>query len=107
MKLTFDTYGNEKQKLCAEKWCDKTTRNIVYGGAKGGGKSYVGVSLIFGDAFIYPNTHYFIARKSLTNIRKFTIPSIIEVFQHWGINEKYYKYNGQDNYYQLYTFQLK
>ena len=67
------------------------------------GKSYLGVSLIFGDAFIYPGTSYFIARKSLTNIRKFTIPSIHEVFGHWGINSSMWKYNGQDNYYELYN----
>jgi hypothetical protein len=80
---------------------DDTTADIVYGGSKGSGKSYLGVSLIFGDAFIYPGTAYFIARKSLTNIRKFTIPSIHEVFEHWGINSTQWSYNGQDNYYKL------
>jgi phage terminase large subunit len=101
MQLKFDTNGNDKQKQVARYWLDNETTDIVYGGSKGSGKSYLGVSLIFGDAFIYPGTHYFIARKSLTNIRKFTIPSIHEVFSHWGINEKQWKYNGQDNYYEL------
>lgn len=101
--VTFNTHGNEKQKEVARLWVDKTTTDIVYGGSKGSGKSFLGVSLIFGDAFIYPGTHYFIARVSLTNIRKFTIPSILEVFQIWGITEKYYKYNGQDNYYELHN----
>jgi len=101
MKLTFNTYGNEKQKEVARYWLDKETSDIVYGGSKGSGKSYLGVSLIFGDAFIYPETSYFIARKSLTNIRKFTIPSIHEVFAHWKITSAYWKYNGQDNYFEL------
>ncbi len=103
MKLTFDTNGNDKQKQVAQYWIDKTTSDIVYGGSKGSGKSYLGVSLIFGDAFIYPGTHYFIARVSLTNIRKFTIPSINEVFEHWGITPNMYKYNGQDNFYELHN----
>lgn len=103
MKLTFDTHGNEKQKEVARLWIDKTTTDIVYGGSKGSGKSYLGVSLIFGDAFIYPDTAYFIARKSLTNIRKFTIPSIHEVFRHWGITDKHWRYNGQDNYFELHN----
>lgn len=103
MKLIFDTHGNDKQKQVARYWIDPLVNDIVYGGSKGSGKSYLGVSLIFGNAFIYPGTHYFIARKSLTNIRKFTIPSIHEVFGHWNINENYYRYNGQDNYYELHN----
>lgn len=103
MQIVFDTKNNDKQKTCAKYWIDSETTDIVYGGSKGSGKSFLGVSLIFGDAFIYPNTSYFIARKSLTNIRKFTIPSIHEVFNIWGITTNHYKYNGQDNYYQLHN----
>lgn len=103
MKLIFDTHGNDKQKQVARYWIDNETTDIVYGGSKGSGKSYLGVSLIFGDAFLYPCTAYFIARKSLTNIRKFTIPSIYEVFQHWGIQPNMWKYNGQDNFYELHN----
>jgi phage terminase large subunit len=103
MKLTFDTGGNDKQKQVCKYWIDNETTDIVYGGSKGSGKSYLGVSLIFGDAFIYPGTSYFIARKSLTNIRKFTIPSIHEVFGHWGITPNMYNYNGQDSFYELHN----
>jgi hypothetical protein len=99
----FDTNGNSKQKHVAKLWIDKTTTDIVYGGSKGSGKSFLGASLIFGDAFLYPETSYFIARVSLTNIRKFTIPSIMEVFQIWGITQKYWRYNGQDNFYELHN----
>jgi len=101
MKLTFDTCGNEKQKDCARAWLDNSIEDIIYGGAKGTAKSFTGCALIFGDAFIYPETHYFIARKELNNIRKFTIPSIHEVFNLWGITHEYYTFNGQDNYYTL------
>ena len=102
-KLLFDSHENEKQKYAASLWIDRVTSDIVYGGSKGSGKSYLGVSMIFGDAFIYPETFYFIARKSLTNLRKFTIPSIHEVFNHWEIGPEYWKYNGQDNYFTLYN----
>src|SRR5690606_17957490 len=60
-------------------------------------------SLIFGDASMYPETHYFIARKKLNDIRKYTIPSIHEVFNHWGLSSKYFSFNGQDNYFTLYN----
>ncbi len=103
MEIVFNTFGNSKQKEVCRLWSDSVTADIVYGGSKGSGKSYLGCSLIFGDAFTYPETHYFIARDSLTNIRKFTIPSIHEVFEHWGIGPEYYEYNGQDNYFTCYN----
>ena len=103
MIIKLDTHGNDKQKQVCKLWIDNTTTDIAYGGSKGSGKSYLMVSLIFGDAFLYPGTMYFIARKSLTNIRKFTIPSIHEVFGHWGITDKQWKYNGQDNFYELHN----
>jgi len=103
VKLTFDTHGNTKQMELAKAWLDGSVNDIVYGGSKGSGKTHGGVNLIFGDAFIYPETHYFIARKELNNIRKYTIPSIHEVFGMWGITSEYYSFNGQDNYYTLYN----
>lgn len=102
-QISFNVNGNLKQLECVKYWIDKETIDIVYGGSKGSAKSFTGCSLIFGDALIYPETHYFIARKTLTDLRKFTIPSIHEVLNNWGITQNYYKYNGQDNYFELYN----
>lgn len=102
MKITFDCHGNDKQKQAFIYWADKTTEEIVYGGSKGSAKSYTGAALIFGDALLYPGTHYFIARKSLNDLRKFTTPTIHELFDNWGLNKKgYLDYNGMDNYFTL------
>jgi hypothetical protein len=103
MKLIFDTNGNDKQKEMARAWINPSISDIVYGGSKGSGKSFGGINLIFGDAFLYPETHYFIARKKLNDIRKFTIPTIHEVFNHWGIKSNHYQFNGTDNFYTLYN----
>lgn len=104
MKLSFDTRGNEKQKECVRAWIDPTVSDIVYGGAKGGSKSFTGCKLIFGDALMYPETFYFIARKELSALRKFTIPSIHECFDDWKIDiNRYAKFNGQDNYFLCYN----
>lgn len=103
MTLEFNSFENDKQKLAASYWADSTTMEIAYGGSKGSGKSYLGCSMIFGDALIYPETFYFIARKQLNDLRKYTIPSIYEVFGNFGISEKYFSYNGQDNYFSLYN----
>lgn len=103
MELAFKT-KNPKQLLASQYWIDDVTEEILYGGGKGGGKSYLGVSLIFGDALIYPETHYFIARQELTDLRKFTIPTIHEVFKNWGLKiDDYATFNGQDNVFTLYN----
>lgn len=101
IELVFDTNENEKQKEACRYWIDDITFDIVYGGSKGSGKSYLGCSLIFGDAFLYPETHYFIARKKLNDLRKYTIPSIYEVFETWGITEDQYRFDGKDNFFEL------
>lgn len=103
MILEFNTHGNEKQKECARAWCDNSVIDIAYGGSKGSAKSFTGCSLIFGDGFIYPKTHYFIARRSLNDLRKFTIPSIYEVFEKWKLTDKYYKLDSKDNFFTLYN----
>jgi phage terminase large subunit len=101
MKLVFDTQGNEKQKEVARAWIDPTVTDIVYGGSKGSGKSFLGCSLIFGTALMYPGTHLFVARESLTDLRKFTMPSIAEVLTLWKVPPALWTYNGQDNVYNL------
>lgn len=102
MKLQFDP--NEKQKVAVRLWADNVTEEIVYGGAKNGGKSFLGATCIFHDALVYPDTMYFIARETLGDLRKYTIPTIHERFSKWNIDiQKYARYNGQDNYFQCYN----
>ena len=96
-------YHNEKQRQCFEAWKSSEVRDIVYGGAKGGAKSYTGAACIFHDALVYPETHYFIARDSLSDLRKYTIPTIIEFLNNIGVDQKYYSFNGQDNFFKLYN----
>lgn len=101
MQIQFKT-KNPKQLQASEAWVDDSTLEILYGGGKGGAKSYTGVSLIFGSAHVYPETNWFIARKELIDLKKFTIPSIHEVHQHWGLDiEKYLSFDGQLNVFTL------
>lgn len=64
---------------------DKKVKEVLFGGAKNGGKSYLGASWIFSSAIIYPETFYFIARKELHQLKSFTIPTIMEWFKNVGI----------------------
>lgn len=95
MQVKFDTYGNDKQLLAAKYWADKSTKILTYGGSKGSGKSHLGCSLILGNALMFPGTRYFIARKTLADLVKHTMSSIIKVLDDWKIPKSGYKYNGQ------------
>ncbi len=103
MEIVFDTRGNDKQKEVCKHWVDDSVTDITYGGSKGSGKSFLGVNLIFGDALTYPETFYFIARKQLIDLRKYTIPTIYEVFEKWELSQKYFKYQGNDNYFLMHN----
>ena len=103
MQIEFNAHGNKKQLEACRYWIDNSVNDIVYGGSKGSGKSFLYCSLISGDALIYPGTHYFIARKRLNDIRKYTIPSMHEVMRAYGLDDSYYKYNGQDNFFEFYN----
>jgi hypothetical protein len=93
-----------KQIEAAEYWNDNTTEEILFGGAKGGTKSFTGSALIFIDALLYPGTYYFIARQNLNDLTKYTTASITEVFSFMHIPfEKYVNYNGQNSYFELYN----
>jgi phage terminase large subunit len=98
MKLKFDAHGNAKQVEAWEYWTKPGVDDIVYGGSKGSGKSFLGCSIIFSMALMYPGTQWFIARKTLNDLRKHTTQSIAEVLQGWGCAELV-KFNGQDNKY--------
>lgn len=99
MEINFTT-SSARQKEAAAAWLDPDITEIIYGGAKGGGKSYLGASLIFSSALMYPGTRYFIARKQLIDLRIHTIPTIDKVFKGWGLKvEDFGKYNGQDHCY--------
>lgn len=102
-EIPFTSYGNLKQEECYNAWNDPTVSEIVYGGAKGGAKSYTGASLILMDALTFPETTYFIARETLTDLRKYTIPTIFEVIGNMGIDRNYLKFNGQDSYFTCYN----
>lgn len=100
--LTFDTKGNDKQKAAAVAWLDPVLNVIVYGGSKNSGKSFLLCSLLVADALTYPDTEYFIARKKLNDLRKFTKASILEVLRIYGVSKKAYKYDGTDNHFEFF-----
>lgn len=86
-------------------WADADTgvMDIVYGGAKAGGKSYLMCMLLAGNAIVYPDTRYFIARAELKDLRQstsFTMKKLLT--DKWGLKEdRDFRFNGQDNFWQF------
>ena len=76
MEIIFDTKWKQKSRKSALK------RGLILTYQKSRTEEaraqnhILDVLLIFGDAFLYPGTHYFISRKHLNDLRKYTIPSI-------------------------------
>ena len=77
---------------------DKKTRFILYGGAAGGGKSWLGCEWLMTNCYLYPNTRWFIGREELKRLRDSTLLTFFKVLQEHKIPSKDWKYQGQDHY---------
>ena len=91
-----------------EAWVNLTQRDeikeVLFGGAKNGGKSYLGASWVFSSALMYPGTFYFIARKELHQLKSFTIPTIAEWFSKIGIPmTSVLEYNANSNHFNFHN----
>ena len=76
---------------------DKTHREVLYGGAKGSGKSYLGSVWVLYMCLTYPGIRALIGRTVLTQLRVTTIKTLLDLFKECGINPEHYTYNQQSN----------
>jgi phage terminase large subunit len=71
---------------------------LLYGGAAGGGKSWLGCSWILIMCLTYPGTRYLIGRSKLLALKQTTLKTFWAVCKDFGLKEgKDYKFNGQTN----------
>lgn len=91
-----------KQKEVLGYLTDPLAREVFYGGAAGGAKSWTGAAWLTFLCLNYPGTIYFVGRNQLNDLRVGTKTTFSKVFSLYGIKEKQdYTYNGQDNYYRF------
>ena len=76
MKLKLPIVPLPKQKLFFNCPAD----NILFGGAKSGGKSYIAVAKAWQLAMLYPGIHIGLFRRSLTEIRESLLRYCFELF---------------------------
>lgn len=91
--------GTRKQKSALSKLVDKVTRIVLYGGAAGGGKSFLGCFWLLLMCKAYPNTRWFIGRQELKRIRQSTLITWYKVCALVGFDG--FTVNHKDNFIQL------
>jgi phage terminase large subunit len=87
-----------KQKECLKYLLDDKTKEVLFGGAAGGGKSWVGCSYLITMCLTYPKTRYLMGRSKLDALKKTTLNTFFEVCTEWNLKAiKDYTFNGSSN----------
>ena len=87
-----------KQKECLKYLFDNKTKEVLFGGAAGGGKSWVGCSYLITMCLTYPKTRYLMGRSKLDALKKTTLNTFFEVCTEWNLKAiKDYTFNGSSN----------
>ena len=96
--MNIDASFTHTQEQAIEYLFDKSTTEVLFGGAAGGGKSWVGCSWLVLMAVKYPKTRYLMGRSKLDALKKTTLNTFFEVCESWGLKSgKHYNFNGGSN----------
>ena len=87
----LDLFGKQVDAL--ENLHQREIKELLFGGAAGGGKSWIGCEWLLWSCLAYPGTRWFIGRRQKTEIRKSTIVTFAKVCRKHGIPEIYWRYN--------------
>ncbi len=96
--MNIEANFTHTQEQAIEYLFDKTTTEILFGGAAGGGKSWVGCSWLILMCLKYPKTRYLMGRSKLDSLKKTTFNTFLEVCETWNLKAgKHYNFNGGSN----------
>ena len=97
-KVNINIQLTAKQIATIEYLKDTTTTEILYGGAAGSGKSFLGCLWIITNAIKYKQTRWLIGRKNITTLKLTTLKTFFEVCQLFKLTaDDGYKYNQSNN----------
>ncbi len=96
--MIIDASFTSTQETAIEYLFDNETTEVLFGGAAGGGKSYLGCAWLILLAIKYPKTRYLLARSKLDNLKKTTLNTFFEICQSWSFKAgKHYNFNASSN----------
>ena len=96
--MNIDTKFTKTQEQAIEYLFDKSTTEVLFGGAAGGGKSWVGCAWLILMCLKYPRTRYLMGRSKLDSLKKTTLNTFFEVCEAWGLKAgKHYNFNAGSN----------
>ena len=75
---------------------DKTTTELIYGGAAGGGKSAIGCLWLIEMCQTYKGSRWLMGRAKLSSLKETTLKTFFELCAELGVTNQF-KYNGQSN----------
>lgn len=88
--------ATKKQRLALRYLSDDVTEEIVYGGAAGGAKSFLGCAWLIACCHQYPGSRWLMGRAVLKQLTQSTLLTLFEVCRLWGLEDGVdYKYNSQ------------
>lgn len=102
--MNIDTNFTYTQEQAIEYLFDDKTTEVLFGGAAGGGKSWVGCSWLALMCLKYPKTRYLMGRSKLHSLKTTTLNTFLEVCSTWGLKaNKHFTLNGSSNVIKFYN----
>lgn len=84
---------SKKQSEAIQLLEDDHTTEILYGGAAGGGKSFLGAWWLLKNCLNYPGTRWLMGRAKRKTLNETTLKSFFDICKESGIINAHYKYN--------------
>jgi len=98
MELNINPEYTSTQSRAIKYLFDNKTNDILFGGAAGGGKSFMGCSWLIVLCIKYPSTRYLMGRSKLDNLKKTTLNTFFEVCKMWNIKSGiHFNFNAGSN----------
>lgn len=96
-----DIRSSRKQGEAWKYLQDVNTTYILYGGAAGGGKSYLSVLWLLMTCHWYSGSRWFVGREELKRIRESWLVTFYKAIGDYSIPKGTFRYNGQDHFIQF------